>query len=110
LGFASVLTLLLLLMRAGTSTADSLELMDGTILEGQYMVRHAEQYSFSDRQSKQDLSQGRHVGAGVTVLTKGPGVNIPADTLLDYRLAAPFTSEWLRRNQCIAAKKGMCGA
>jgi len=36
--------------------------------------------------------RGAAVGAGVSVLTKGPSVNIPADTLLDFRLAAPFAS------------------
>ncbi len=35
--------------------------------------------------------RGAAVGAGVSILTKGPSINIPADTLLEYRLAAPFT-------------------
>ena len=35
--------------------------------------------------------RGTAVGVGVSVLTSGASVNIPADTLLEYRLAQPFT-------------------
>ena len=35
--------------------------------------------------------RGAAVGAGVSVLSQGSTINIPADTLLEYRLAAPFT-------------------
>ena len=35
--------------------------------------------------------RGAAVGAGVSILTSGSSVNIPADTLLEYRLAQPFT-------------------
>ncbi len=35
--------------------------------------------------------RGAAVGAGVSILTKGSSINIPAGTLLEYRLAAPFT-------------------
>ena len=34
---------------------------------------------------------GAKVGAGVSVLTRGQSINIPAGTLLDFTLAAPFT-------------------
>jgi hypothetical protein len=34
---------------------------------------------------------GAKVGAGVSVLTRGKSINIPAGTLLDFTLAAPFT-------------------
>ena len=34
---------------------------------------------------------GARVGAGVSVLTRGQSINIPAGTLLDFTLAAPFT-------------------
>ena len=33
---------------------------------------------------------GAKVGAGVSVLTRGQSINIPAGTLLDFTLAAPF--------------------
>ncbi|UCD58233.1 MAG: hypothetical protein JSV16_03730, partial [Candidatus Hydrogenedentota bacterium] len=35
--------------------------------------------------------QGAAVGLGVSVLTGGNQVNIPAGSLLEFRLAAPFT-------------------
>jgi hypothetical protein len=34
---------------------------------------------------------GAKVGVGVSVLTRGQSINIPAGTLLDFTLAAPFT-------------------
>jgi hypothetical protein len=34
---------------------------------------------------------GAKVGAGLSVLTRGQSINIPAGTLLDFTLAAPFT-------------------
>lgn len=34
---------------------------------------------------------GAKVGAGVSVLTRGQSINIPAGTLVDFTLAAPFT-------------------
>lgn len=34
---------------------------------------------------------GAKVGVGASVLTRGQSINIPAGTLLDFTLAAPFT-------------------
>jgi hypothetical protein len=63
----------------GSVLADTLELADGTLLEGSFVG------------SRSAARTGAAVGLGASLLTSGQSINIPAGTILETRLRVALT-------------------